>query len=152
MRGAYTLIIDLKEDFSFSLKSLGNLTLEKGTWIYIGSAMGRGSTSLENRIRRHFRSEKTIHWHIDHLLKSNTRIRSAIWAESSSHIECDIAKSIEQMKNISPGPKGFGASDCKNKCRTHLYYSKVDTGLEKKIQGVFSKLTLTPRISKDGQL
>ncbi|MHA1423757.1 MAG: DUF123 domain-containing protein [Candidatus Thorarchaeota archaeon] len=56
MRGVYTLIIDLKETLSFNLKSLGNLSFEKGTWIYIGSAMGNGSTSLENRIARHFRS------------------------------------------------------------------------------------------------
>ena len=152
MKGAYTLIIDLEKDLSFSLKTLGDLSFEKGTWIYIGSAMGNGSTSLENRIRRHFRSEKTIHWHIDHLLKSNSRIRSAIWAESSTHIECDIAKSIEQMKNISPGPRGFGASDCKKKCWTHLSHSKIENGLEKKIQSVFTKLLLKPRMSQDGNL
>ena len=150
MRGVYTLIIDLQEGLSFRLNSLGDLSFEKGTWIYIGSAMGNGSTSLENRIRRHFRSEKTIHWHIDHLLKSNSKIRAAIWAESSTHIECDISKNIEQIKNIFPGPKGFGASDCRKKCWTHLYHSKVETGLEKKIQSVFTKLTLNPRVSQDG--
>jgi len=46
MRGVYTLIIDLKETLSFNLKSLGNLSFEKGTWIYIGSAMGNGSSNL----------------------------------------------------------------------------------------------------------
>ncbi|MHA1634018.1 MAG: GIY-YIG nuclease family protein [Candidatus Thorarchaeota archaeon] len=152
MRGVYTLIIDLKETLSFNLKSLGNLSFEKGTWIYIGSAMGNGSTSLENRIARHFRSEKTIHWHIDHLLKSNSKIRSSIWSENSEPVECDIAKSVEQMKDIYQGPKGFGASDCKNKCFTHLFHSKIESDLEGKILGVFTKLKLKPKVTQDGNL
>jgi sugar fermentation stimulation protein A len=152
MRGAYTLIIDLEEDLELHLKSLGDLSFKKGTWIYVGSAMGGGSTSLENRIGRHFRSEKTIHWHIDHLLKSHSKIRSAIWAESSVQIECDIAKAIRQMNNIFPGPEGFGASDCRKKCWTHLYQSKIKSGLEKKIQKVFTDLLLVPKISNDGHL
>jgi len=151
MRGAYSLIIDLEDDLSVRLKSLGDLFFERGTWIYIGSAMGEGSTSLENRIRRHFRAEKKIHWHIDNLLKSNSRIRVAIWAESPNHIECDIAKRIEQIENIFPGPKGFGASDCRKKCWTHLYHSKVERCLEKKIKMVFSKLLLEPKLSQDGR-
>jgi len=107
---------------------------------------------LENRIARHFRSEKTIHWHIDHLLKSDTKIRSSIWSESSEPVECDIAKSIEQMDDIYLGPKGFGASDCKNKCFTHLYQSKIESGLEEKIIGVFTKLNLKPKVTQDGNL
>ena len=111
-----------------------------------------GSTSLENRIRRHFRSEKTIHWHIDHLLRSKSKIRSAIWAESATHIECEIAKNIKRMRNIYPGPKGFGASDCKRNCWTHLYHSTIERGLEKKLQEVFTQLLLEPKISKNGHL
>ena len=152
MRGVYVLIIDLKQTLSFQLKSLGNLSFEKGTWIYIGSAMGNGSTSLENRIRRHFRTEKTIHWHIDHLLNSDSKIRCSIWSESSEPFECDIAKSIEQLDDIYPGPKGFGASDCKRKCFTHLFHSKIESGVEKKIQNLYVKLKQTPEITQDGIL
>lgn len=152
MRGAYVLIIDLLENISFQLKSLGPVSFEKGTWIYIGSAMGNGSTSLENRIRRHFRKEKTIHWHIDHLLKSGSKIRCSIWSESPESVECDISKSIERMEHTFPGPKGFGASDCKNKCFTHLYYSKIEKNLEENIQSVFRRLNLEPRITLDGIL
>ena len=152
MKGAYVLIIDLMENLSFHLKSLGSLSFEKGTWIYIGSAMGNGSTSLENRLARHFRSEKTIYWHIDYLLKSSAKIRCSIWTESSKPVECDIAKSIEQINNIYQGPKGFGASDCKNQCFTHLYQSKIQSGLEEDIEGVFKKLKLEPRITQDGNI
>ncbi|MBE0525347.1 MAG: GIY-YIG nuclease family protein [Candidatus Thorarchaeota archaeon] len=152
MRGVYILIIDLKQTLSFQLKSLGNLSFEKGTWIYVGSAMGIGSTSLENRIRRHFRSEKTIHWHIDHLLNSDSKIRCSIWSESSGPVECDIAKSIEQLDNVYPGPKGFGASDCKKKCFTHLFYSKIESNLEKKIHSIFAKQKLKPKVTQDGYL
>lgn len=150
MRGAYVLIIDLNEILSFNLKSLGNLSFDKGTWIYVGSAMGMGSTSLENRIRRHFRSEKTIHWHIDYLLESDSKIRASIWSESSSPVECAIAKSIDRMVDVNPGPRGFGASDCKQKCWTHLYQAKVGNGLEKKIQEVFRNLKIEPKITYDG--
>lgn len=152
MRGAYVLIIDLNEIVSFNLKSLGSLSFDKGTWIYVGSAMGMGSTSLENRICRHFRSEKTIHWHIDHLLDSDSKIRFSIWSESSSPAECAIAKSIDKMVNVIPGPKAFGASDCKQKCWTHLYQAKIDNGLEKIIQDVFRNLKLDPKITYDGIL
>lgn len=152
MRGVYVLIIELNESLSLFLKSLGNLYFDKGTWIYIGSAMGIGSTSLEKRIRRHFRSEKTIHWHIDHLLNSDSKIRAAIWSESSASVECEIAKNIEIMTKINLGPRRFGASDCKQKCWTHLYQSKIGSGLEKKIQDVFRKLKLEPRITQDGNL
>ena len=152
MRGAYVLIIDLKRDHSIHLKSLGNLKFERGTWIYIGSAMGNGSTNLENRLRRHFRSEKAIHWHIDHLLNSDSRIRSAIWSESSNPVECMIAKSIESLKRIQKGPRGFGASDCKNKCWTHLYQSLINENLEGKIKTVFQNLGLQPRVTRDGNI
>lgn len=152
MKGAYVLIIDLNESLSFNLKSLGNLSFDKGTWIYVGSAMGMGSTNLENRIRRHFRSEKTIHWHIDHLLHSDSKIRASVWSECSSPAECEIAKSIDRMVDVNPGPRGFGASDCKQKCGTHLYQSKIGNGLEKKIQDVFRNLNLEPRITYDGIL
>ncbi len=152
MRGAYVLIIDLKQNRLLKLKSLGNLSIDKGTWIYVGSAMGMGSTNLENRIRRHFRSEKTIHWHIDHLLDSDSKIRASIWSESSSPAECEIAKSIDRMVDVIAGPRGFGASDCKQKCGTHLYQSKIENGLEKKVNDVFRKLKLEPRITYDGIL
>jgi len=152
MRGAYLLIIDLYKNHSIRFKSLGDLKFERGTWIYVGSAMGTGSTNLENRIRRHFRSEKTIHWHIDHLLNSDSTIRSSIWAERSYPIECKIAKSIENLEGIQKGPRGFGASDCKNKCWTHLYHSLIEKGLEGKLKAVFQNLKLNPRVTYDGNI
>ncbi len=152
MRGAYVLIIDLNRKQSVHLKSLGSLDFERGAWIYIGSAMGNGSTNLENRIRRHFRSTKKIHWHIDHLLSSDAKIRCSIWSESQYSVECEIAKSIEKIQGVIRGPRGFGASDCKNKCWTHLYYSAIDEDLEDKIMTVFVNLKLTPNITVDGIL
>ncbi len=152
MRGAYVLVINLHTSHSIHLKSLGELKFDRGAWIYIGSAMGKGSTNLENRLRRHFRSQKTIHWHIDHLLNSDSKIQCAIWAESSQPIECTIAKSIENIKGIQKGPRGFGASDCMNKCWTHLYHSPSNEDLEGKIKTVFRKLKLKPRITNDGNI
>ncbi len=151
MRGAYTLVIDLHEDLFFTLKSLGNLNFQRGTWVYVGSAMGRGSTSLENRIKRHFRKEKVIHWHIDHLLNSDSRIKSAIFAESNTKVECTLAQRIEELDGIVPGPKGFGASDCTQGCFTHLFYSKT-TKIEEAIMTTFEQLNLNPRKTQDGNI
>ena len=152
MRGAYVLVIDLNKNHSIHLKSLGNLKFKRGTWLYIGSAMGNGSTNLENRLRRHFRSKKTIHWHIDHLLDSDSKIRCSIWSESLYLVECDIAKSIENLDGMEKGPRGFGSSDCKNKCWTHLYYSTIEKDLENRIMQIFLNLKLVPKITEDGNL
>ncbi|MHA1950564.1 MAG: DUF123 domain-containing protein [Candidatus Thorarchaeota archaeon] len=59
MKGAYVLIIEISETVDIQIQSLGNVSFQPGSWIYVGSAMGAGSTNLENRIKRHFRSEKT---------------------------------------------------------------------------------------------
>jgi Uri superfamily endonuclease len=150
MRGVYVLIIQVPHNLPLRIKSLGEFVLKRGTWVYIGSAMGSGSTNLENRISRHFRKEKTIHWHIDALLQHSVNLQTSIWAESYQPMECKVVHSIENKKEFISGPAGFGASDCKNNCTSHLFQCLIDQKVKYLIKRIFVKLGLEPRITHDG--
>jgi len=152
MKGAYMLIIRIKHPVSIQIKSLGEITFESGWWVYVGSAMGTGSTSLENRLNRHFRKEKTIYWHIDYLLAANTELAEAIWAESSEPIECSLAQFLSANDDFVPGPKRFGSSDCHSGCVAHIYFYHGEEQIHNIVTNVFRKLSLEPQITKTGQL
>ncbi|MCK5238692.1 MAG: GIY-YIG nuclease family protein [Candidatus Thorarchaeota archaeon] len=149
MQGMYCLIISVRAKGKVNTASLGKIEFEKGYWLYIGSAQGTGSTSLENRIRRHFRNEKKIHWHIDHLLETNAKIIEAIWAETSEDMECVIAQHLEGLEDFIWGPKGFGASDCTKSCSSHLLYYQGKGKPLDQIETAFQHLKLIPRRYSD---
>ena len=151
MKGAYALVIELRHNTSLDIKSLGNIELKQGTLVYVGSAMGMGSTSLQNRIRRHFREKKTIHWHIDHLLAKASLIM-AIWSESITPAECDIAHSLDNNESFEPSVKGFGSSDCRSGCFTHLFRYIGERKVEVVLSNVFGDLSLAPKQTSDGEL
>jgi sugar fermentation stimulation protein A len=152
MKGAYVLIIRVEQPVNIQIKSLGEITFETGWWAYVGSAMGTGSTSLENRLSRHFRREKTIYWHIDYLLDANTELAEAIWAESSEPIECSLAQSLAASDAFILGPKRFGSSDCHSGCTAHIYLYHGEEPIHNRVTNVFRKLSLEPQITKSGQL
>jgi len=152
MKGAYVLIIQVEQPVSFQIKSLGDISFDSGLWVYVGSAMGDGSTNLENRLRRHFRKEKTIYWHIDYLLDRNTEIIEAIWTTSLEHIECDLVQSIAAHNDFIPGPRAFGASDCRRGCITHTYLYKGDKPIRNNLIQIFLGLGFQPNVTLHDQL
>ena len=112
MRGAYLLILELPEDTGILVGKQGMIHFQKGSYGYIGSALN----GLEQRIRRHLRSNKKLHWHIDYLLASAT-ITGVFIKESSKREECNLANAFEQSVDAIPG---FGCSDCT--CQSHLFF------------------------------
>jgi len=114
--------------------------------------MGDGSTSLENRLKRHFRKEKTIYWHIDYLLDAGTEIEEAIWAESTEPAECILAQSIAAHPYFIPGPRAFGSSDCRSGCIAHTYFYDSDNQIHNNLIQVFHNLGLKPHVTKTGSL
>ncbi|MFW9805550.1 MAG: DUF123 domain-containing protein [Candidatus Thorarchaeota archaeon] len=152
MKGAYALIIQVDKAVTVKIKSLRHFTFEPGVWIYVGSAMGNGSTSLENRLHRHFRKEKTIYWHIDYLLDIGTELVEAIWAESEHCIECDIAQAISNHPNYSSGLGGFGSSDCQRGCVAHIFQYHGDDPIRDSLYQIFQGLDLQPNFTNDGIL
>jgi Uri superfamily endonuclease len=114
MKGCYCLIISLDKNGEIEIgRKLGKIQFEKGTYVYIGSAMN----SLEPRLKRHLSNEKKLHWHIDYLLEES-KITDIIFNEFKK-VECELSQFIS-TKAI--GIQGFGCSDCD--CESHLYYFK----------------------------
>ncbi len=152
MKGAYVLIIEIEQPVSVEIKSLGEVMFESGTWVYVGSAMGTGSTNLENRLKRHFRSEKTVYWHIDHLLNKEVELRKAYWTESPTHAECNIAQQLESGGLFMTGPKRFGSSDCTHGCEAHIFRYNSNTGIDETIESAFVDQGFRPSMTTDGLL
>jgi sugar fermentation stimulation protein A len=122
MKGTYILEINILEEQSISIGSLGLIPFKKGNYYYVGSAMGNsGSATLINRVKRHatLPEEKTLRWHIDYLLENENSFLTKIYMiPCSQKLECELA---QELLSISDGfIKNFGSSDCK--CVSHLLF------------------------------
>ena len=78
LRRVYTLIIRLRRPCRVNIGKHVSPVLKQGLYLYIGSAMGRGSTSLEARIRRHLTRDKRRFWHIDRILACKSSQSSSL--------------------------------------------------------------------------
>lgn len=115
-RGAYLLLLELKETTRVEVGSLGAVPFRKGHYIYVGSAMA----NLAARMARHLRPHKTRHWHIDYLRPRAAPVE-ALAVRASARLECDLAHALARV--LAPGSRGFGCTDCA--CATHLFYSSA---------------------------
>lgn len=108
----YQLHIRLAHAQQITVGRLGRFAFAAGTYLYTGSAR----RNMRARLSRHLADDKTLHWHIDHLLAvaqaKITRIHL------SAEIECVVNQSVN---GEIPVP-GFGASDCRRGCGSHLKY------------------------------
>ena len=150
MKGFYALIISVDKPTTIPLESMRNPDMTPGLFIYVGSAMGSGSTSLERRIARHFRSGKKSHWHIDFLLRETRGPQAAIWAESDEPFECRMSQMLEESPSFRSVLKGFGASDCQSGCYSHLFrYDGVSTA-KTELEQLFIQAGFMPRWTDTG--
>lgn len=115
-RGAYIVLIPLSRATSLRVGRLGEVDLPSGTLAYVGSAMG----TLGPRVRRHLAAEKRVRWHID-WLTTRYPASEALLVPSAERIECALAAWLGGI-GWNPGPRGFGASDCR--CPTHLFHAE----------------------------
>jgi len=110
-----------------------DVVLEPGYYLYCGSAHGNGG--LKSRITRHQTRSNKKFWHID-FLKEDLHLFE-VWCQvSSEKNECSFCQFIlNQMCGEIP-IKGFGSSDCRNKCESHLvkFFQQVD------LDNVFNEL------------
>ena len=121
--GIYTLLLFVSEEVSLTVGKLGKQNFPRGYYSYTGSALGKGATSLKHRIARHLRKEKPRFWHIDYLLADeDVSVEAVIAAETNKKMECNINQHIKGMKGAEVPVKGFGASDCRKNCGSHLLY------------------------------
>lgn len=116
-RGAYLLILRLLEPKRAVVGELGVVDFKPGYYVYVGSAMN----GLTQRIARHLRRRKQMHWHMDYLRQVADEV-SALPVRSSRRLEHDLADALSKI--LEPGPKGFGATDSPH--ATHLFFSQED--------------------------
>ncbi|MFN6962095.1 MAG: GIY-YIG nuclease family protein [Rhodocyclaceae bacterium] len=106
----YQLLIEIAHPVRVRIGRLGTFDFPSGHYIYTGSAR----RNPEARIARHLRREKALRWHIDFLLAApGVRI---LEVRRFAETECVINQATP---GAVPVP-GFGASDCRAGCGSHL--------------------------------
>ncbi len=127
----------LSEEKTIQIGKLGTYRFRKGFYIYVGSAMGKYSTSLFGRINRHISEQKKKFWHIDFLLMQS-KIMDIFWVISRENIECELNKQILNC-NVQIPVNGFGSSDCKYHCKAHLSFTTDYDKIRYCIKQIISK-------------
>jgi Uri superfamily endonuclease len=109
----YQLLIEVARPLrAVNIGRFGKCVFPAGRYIYTGSA----KRNFEARVARHLRREKTLRWHIDYLLAApGVRIAGV---RRYVEDECAINRAIPGKVLIA----GFGASDCRAGCGSHLKY------------------------------
>ena len=117
VNGLYVLRLELREDLQLTVGALGAVQLRPGDYLYVGSAR-RG---LEQRVGRHLRKEKPLHWHIDYLTSQpSCEVASAVLFPHAPFSECALCRELQQRLDATVPVRGFGASDCRAGCGAHL--------------------------------
>ncbi len=121
--GIYTLIVFLSNEARLKVGKLGIQRFPAGYYTYTGSALGTGSSSLKQRVKRHLQKRKQKFWHIDFLLAhENAFVTALIATQAEKKAECNINYSVKKELRAKIPVVGFGASDCKQNCKSHLLY------------------------------
>jgi Uri superfamily endonuclease len=148
-QGAYTLIIRSGRPHRITVGRHLSIVLERGLYLYTGSALGRGSTSLEWRLSRHLSRDKKNFWHIDRILASDSAyLVSAIVARTKSRVECRVNTALLGDPSIRVLLKGIGSSDCK--CESHFLMARCELdALQRKVRSCYASLGFRPHVFKD---
>lgn len=112
--GVYQLLIRVRHPTSISVGALDVCLFPAGWYVYTGSARG----GLTQRISRHLRDDKRMHWHIDYLLSVAESVNAFV-LPGRARSECRFHADLSGGEIIVPG---FGSSDCH--CRSHLAHFK----------------------------
>jgi len=109
---SYQLSITLSRPVRVEIGRLGVFDFPSGRYIYTGSAI----RNLGARIARHLRREKRLRWHIDYLLAVPEAAVTGV--ERFAQAECELNCNTTGEVVVA----GFGASDCRAGCGSHLKY------------------------------
>lgn len=109
--GVYAVELTLPEPASLSPGALGQIQLQSGLYVYVGSAR----KGLPSRLARHATEDKNSRWHIDHLTAITPARRALVWPWTEGR-ECLLASELTALGQVVTG---FGAGDCQ--CRGHLF-------------------------------
>lgn len=140
--GVYSLVIFLRKKTMLTIGALGHQTFHPGIYIYTGSALGPGG--LKARLKHHNENYKSQSrrnfWHIDFLLAhEHATLMGVIAARTSRNMECEMNRLIKQMEGVRSPVLGFGASDCKKNCGSHLLYIDGKVDIKPEIAEVYAR-------------
>lgn len=109
-------------DVRIRLKSLGEILLNDGYYVYLGSADIRRPYS---RVLRHLaRVRKKIRWHVDHLTTACTALAGIICRGLD---ENTLYRILSGREEITPLARGFGSSDYREHY-SHLFKVETSSG------------------------
>jgi Uri superfamily endonuclease len=147
-RGVYTLIIRLPRPCRITIGKHLPLVAKQGLYLYVGSALGRGSTSLEARIARHLRQQKNRFWHIDRILAcKSAQAVSVVFAETARKAECKVNAALLMVRNIAVFFKRIGSSDCR--CESHFLKARGSlSSVQQNVTWCYLRLGLRPKIMR----
>ncbi len=113
-QGVYMLWLYLPAATEITIGKLGTFDFPAGIYFYCGSAQ----RNLAHRIKRHERSAKKLHWHIDYFWTRARYLCTLVFPEEPKDGECLLAERLLKIPGAFCPVKGFGSSDCK--CESHL--------------------------------
>lgn len=108
----YQLLFRVDRPRHVRVGRLGTFVFPAGRYVYTGSA----KRALEARVERHLSGARRLHWHIDYLLASRGVAIESV--RRSRKPECAANRAVG---GTAPAP-GFGASDCRFGCGSHLRF------------------------------
>ena len=110
--GDYMIVLQMEEDSTITVGSLGDIRFPKGYYVYVGSAR----KNLDQRIAHHKALRKRRHWHMDYL-RNACRFTGAIPIRTKEDLEHKLAETLSGIADWTI--PGFGCTDCS--CKSHLF-------------------------------
>jgi Uri superfamily endonuclease len=135
--GTYALLLSSATDSVIRVGRLGDRRLQRGFYVYVGSALGSGG--VRGRLAHHMRPAEHPHWHIDYIRTKTTIV--AVWFRYHwKSWEHDWAKRFAALPGASVPMAGFGSADCD--CESHLFFFEEcpATGLAAKLGSTVAAL------------
>jgi len=115
----YSLLLYLNKKIRLKVGKLGLITFCAGYYIYTGCA----KKGIEKRILRHKLKDKPKHWHIDYLTSSPyVDVIDVFLHAYPAEKECLVNQWFLNLPGASVPISGFGSSDCRQSCSSHLVY------------------------------
>jgi sugar fermentation stimulation protein A len=141
-RGSYLIIYHLPRKRLIEVGGLGKATFRQGYYIYVGSAM----RNLRQRVERHRRIRKEVHWHIDYF-SGPAEFHAALPVRSEDDLECELASAMSNICEWSV--PGFGCSDCS--CPSHLFGFSTDPLSTRKFHDILQYFRMDRLLEKYSQ-
>lgn len=111
--GAYALVMLAGQDIAVRRAGRSD-RLPAGWYVYSGSAHGPGG--VRARLKRHFRRDKALRWHVDQITVA-AALMAAVPVPDGG--ECEVMKQLLAGGAMVPAMPGFGSTDCAT-CLSHL--------------------------------